>query len=463
MQHIPDQTKILYEACLDRHTIPIGERNFYHKWLRYYWDFCDKYQWEPGDRASLPAFIQKLVEKRQSGGQQDQARQAITLYFEVSSSLSPAPPQPAFAKPTSKSLTDSKIVRDIQGSLPRSARLAKLAESPLMMKPVPDRTSFEAEWNEIYEALANEIKIRHYSPKTLKAYKTWIRQFQKFTDSKDPKRLAHKDVKDFLSFLAVEQHVAASSQNQAFNALLFLFKHLLKRNLGQLEKVPRAKRKPYIPVVLSREEVAQIFAHLPEPYGLPVKLLYGCGLRLTECMSLRVQNFNFDLGVLTIHDGKGKKDRSVPLPQVLMPELRRQMELVSYKHLQDLKSDYAGVFLFDSLEKKYKNAAKELVWQWFFPAKMLTWIPETQEYRRYYLHPTHVQKAITIAVRKAHIPKRASAHSFRHSYATHLLQANYDICTIQELLGHSDIRTTMIYLQTVKNTTIKEAKSPLDF
>ena len=224
-----------------------------------------------------------------------------------------------------------------------------------------------------------------------------------------------------------------------------------------------AKRKPYIPVVLSRDEIDEILKHLEPPYDLVVKLLYGCGLRLFECLKIRLDCLNFDERVLTIHDGKGKRARTVPLPEKILPELRAQLESLERLHERDLKRNYAGVFLMDALELKYKNAAKEFGWQWFFPAKKLTQETDTGEYRRYHLHKTHVQKAIRQAVNKSKICKRATAHTFRHSFASHLLQANYDIRTIQGLLGHSDVRTTMIYTHTLKSRTKKEAVSPLDF
>jgi len=183
-------------------------------------------------------------------------------------------------------------------------------------------------------------------------------------------------VKDFLTYLAVKKNVVASSQNQAFNALLFLFKNVLKKEFGEIKDVPRAKRKPYIPVVLSREEIDRIISNLESPYTLVVKLLYGCGLRLFESINLRVGCFNFDTGILTIHDGKGKKDRTVPFPETIIPELKEQLERVVELHQQDIDSGYAGTFLPDSLGEKYKNAASELVWQWFFPGKTLTLVPD---------------------------------------------------------------------------------------
>lgn len=319
------------------------------------------------------------------------------------------------------------------------------------------------EWDKVISDLSNEIKTRHYSRKTLKAYGDWIRKFQGFLHDKLPGELSATDVKAYLTNLAVNCKVAASTQNQAFNALLFLYRHILKKDFGDHKDIPRVEKPKYIPVVLSRREIDAVLKHLEYPYGLVVKLLYGCGLRLSECLKLRVQNFNFDEGMLSIQDGKGKKSRTVPIPQTITNELIAQLETVRKLHDTDLKAGYSGVFLDDLLEKKYPKAAKDFIWQWFFPQQALTPVPAKNELRRYHLHESHVQEALREAVRRAKLTKRVTCHTFRHSFATHLLQASYDIRTIQELLGHSDVRTTMIYTHCVPSRTVKEARSPLDF
>ncbi len=329
-----------------------------------------------------------------------------------------------------------------------------------MQNPIPPDNS---SWVSVFETLITEIKLRQYSPKTLKSYRCWTRQFQTFTQFKDYQTLTQQDVVDFLSHLAVKKQVSAATQNQAFNALLFLYQHVLKRDFSEIKGVTRAKRRLTIPVVLSRAEIDLILDHLDEPNSLIAQLLYGCGLRLFECLTLRVGCLNFEAGVLTVYDGKGQKDRSVPLPQTLIPSLKKQLEKVFHLHDADLKAHYAGTFLPDQLSRKYPKAAQEIDWQWLFPAQSLTLIPENGEYRRYHIHESVVQKAIKQAVRDAKITKRASAHTFRHSFASHLLAANYDLRTIQELLGHSDIRITKIYTHTVQSRAPKEAQSPLDF
>lgn len=399
-------------------------------------------------------FLNKLREKKQSEAQLKQAGHAVSLYLEQIKALKTP-------SNTVGAATCTETKKMFTQPCPRSS-----ASEEQTMAPVKQgQASVEAQtaWNQAIADMVTVIKTKHYSPKTLKSYCHWAQKLRGFKRDRLPSSLVSEDIKAFLSYLAVSCNVSASSQNQAFNALLFFFRHVLKKEFGELRDVVRAKRRPYIPVVLSREEVADVIRHLYQPYDLVVKMLYGCGLRLFECLKLRVHNFNFDAGILTVHDGKGKKDRTVPLPQAIVSELKAQIERVKKLHEQDLAAGYAGVFLDHLLEKKFKNAPKELVWQWFFPAKTLTFVPENKESRRYHLHERHVQKAILSSVRRARLTKRASAHTFRHSFATHLLQANYDIRTIQELLGHSDVRTTMIYTHCIPSRTVKEAKSPLDF
>jgi integron integrase len=501
MLALPDELIRPYEALLIQHGILVPQRPYYLKWLRYYWDFCHKYALVPNDRKSLPPFDEKLRAKGQSEFQRQQAHHAIELYYEVvltertagqapnPSASIPYPAQPASAEPPVRAMAAGQRspvtveepvlippTRPIQNTPTAPVQpVSAVGSSPVIqegpaVEPGHNHPGGTAElrvtgasWVEVYDRLTSAVKVRHYSPKTLQAYRHWTRKFQTFTKSKDPGLLAMDDVKGFLSFLAVDQRVAASSQNQAFNALLFLFTHVLEKEFGKVEGVVRAKRTKYIPVVLSRAEVDRVIHFLADPYDLVAKLLYGCGLRLFECLKLRVQDLNFEMRVLTVHDGKGRKDRTVPMPQALVPALTAQLESVKRLHREDLAAGYAGTFLPGALGEKYKRADRELVWQWLFPAKTLTKVPTTGEYRRYHLHETHVQSAIKQAVQRSQIPKRASAHSFRHSFASHLLQANYDIRTIQELLGHSDVKTTMIYTHTVQSVTLKEAKSPLDF
>ncbi len=236
------------------------------------------------------------------------------------------------------------------------------------------------------------------------------------------------------------------------------------KEFGEVDGVVRAKRRPYIPVTLSRDEVDALLAHLASPFRLIGQLLYGCGLRLSECLELRIQTLNLDHRLLTVHDGKGQKDRTVPLPETLLPDLRRQMETVRLQSEMDAKSNaaYAGVFLPAQLERKYPKAPRSYTWHWLFPARELTRMPESGQLRRYHFHPTPVQSAIRQAAEAAGIAKRVTPHTLRHTFASHLLMAGYDLQTIQKLLGHSQITTTMIYLQTVPSITLKEAKTPLD-
>lgn len=469
MIQFPSQLSDRYTTFLTSHSIPTAQHRYYIKWLRYYLDFCQKYSHDKGSLESFPSFLAKLKEKNQAENLRHQAYQAISLYRQMEqSSDKKIPPELSHKKNRSK-VTPSISTRSIpirekpfNQTVCEDYRKDSQINEPAIHARLPIKHK-STDWSLVFNELQNAIKLRHYSPATLKTYSSWARKFQAYLKSKDPQLVVVQDVKDFLTWLAVDQGVSASSQNLAFNALLFLFRNVFNQEFGKIDGIVRAKRRPYIPVVLSRNEVDRIINFLKYPHKLIISLMYGGGLRISECLSLRVQNFNFDMKILTIHNGKGQKDRTIPIPEALMSDLKEQLGRVIELHNRDCRAGFDGVFLYGLLEKKYKNAARELIWQWFFPAKDLTLVDKSQEKRRYHVHETSLQKALRKAVRKAMIPKRVTSHTFRHSFASHLLQANYDIRTIQQLLGHSDVRTTMIYTHTVKSVTIKEVKSPLDF
>lgn len=434
-----------FKQLLGKKGISESHHDDYVKWLRYFLDFGAKYQLPTSKTEQIQQFGAKLQAKRQSEFQRQQANHAVFLFFELQSML----------VGDAESRTDAAVTETHSHQTRSSHRKSQF--SPAGYEEKTD----SPEWDAVLETMAAEIKVRHYSRKTLKTYANWSRQFQRFLKNKPPQKLTGDDVKEYLTCLAVKCKVAASTQNQAFNSLLFFFRHGLKREFGELRDVPRAKKSLYIPVVLSRAEIDAILANLSYPFDLVVKLLFGCGLRQFECLQLRVRDFNFDAGKLTIH-GKGKKDRTVPIPDVLLPELKAQIKKIGELHDRDLAAGYDGVFLDDAVEKKYPKAPREFVHQWFFPQKNLTTVQENGQKRRWHIHESELQEALYPAVRKAKIPKRVTSHTFRHSFATHLLQAGYDIRVIQNLLGHSSLKTTMIYTHCVPVRTVKEPKSPLD-
>ncbi len=454
---IPKETQTGYAEFLAHKNVPQQYINKCQKWLRYYLDFCKKYHYEKADVPGLEAFLLKLTEKKQSAGSKLEAKRAIKLYWDF---LLSKKNDPYSLKTQAKDNREPGAPKS--HSKKNNARTAALVRAPASLKNRKNNRE-RSSWDTQLTSFKNAIRMRHYSDNTFKSYRKHIKDFQRYTNSLNPEYLTTEHVKNYLTHLAVKKRVSASTQNLAFNSLLFFYKNALNKEFGVVDGVVRAKKRPYIPVVLSRSEIDKIFKFIDKPYLLIVKLLYGCGLRLLECLSLRVNSLNIEEGVLTIHDGKGQKDRTVPLPKSLRKDIDKQLETVAALHKKDIARKYDGVFLFDAYERKSKNAARQFIWQWLFPAHKLTKQKETGKIKRYHLHETHVQKAIRRAVEKACLTKKVTAHTFRHSFASHLLQENYDIRTIQELLGHSDVRTTMIYTHTVQSRTKKEAKSPLDF
>jgi len=305
------------------------------------------------------------------------------------------------------------------------------------------------------------VRARHLSYRTEKTYLYWIRRFIWFHELKDPRSLGAEEVSAFLTSLAVNNKVAASTQNQALAAVLFLFRDVLRVDLPWLSEVVRAKRPVHLPVVLTRAEVQAILARLEGTFWLVASLLYGSGARINECLGLRVKDVDLSRRELALRDGKGKKDRVTVMPETLVPHLRDHLSKVRKLHEADRAANRPGVSLPYALRRKYPGASTSWPWQWVFPAKTFCRDPYSGQYGRFHLLPQNVQRAVKEAVRAAGIEKPASCHTFRHCFATHLLEDGYDIRTVQELLGHSDVKTTMIYTH-VLNKGGRGVRSPLD-
>lgn len=310
------------------------------------------------------------------------------------------------------------------------------------------------------------IRIKHYSYRTERSYTDWARRFHDYVTGVKKKDVRKSDpdsndVKDFLSHLAIKQRVSSSTQNQAFNALLFLFRDVLGTPLDGIDSAVRAKRGPKLPVVLGVDEVRELFKHANGKYMLVLQLLYGSGLRLMEAARLRVMDIDFDAGLLLVRSGKGDKDRSTMLPERVKDNLRRHLEEVKALHMKDIEAGYGEVYLPDALERKYPNAAKDWRWQYVFPASNLSADSRSGKIRRHHIGEKSIQNIVTAAARRANIPKHVTVHTLRHSFATHLLKDGVNIREIQELLGHKNVETTMIYTHVLRDMA-SAPKSPLD-
>ena len=312
----------------------------------------------------------------------------------------------------------------------------------------------------LLEQVRMKIRQKHYSIRTEQAYVDWIRRFILFHGKRHPLEMGEPEVEAFLTHLAVNRNVAASTQNQAFSALLFLYREVLQQELAVVN-AKRAKKPSRLPVVLTQDEVQNLFAHLQGVHHLMASLLYGAGLRLMECVRLRVKDVDFDYGQILVRDGKGQKDRVTMLPQSVVGLLRHHLDKVRLIHEQDLKDGFGEVYLPYALSRKYPRARFEWGWQYVFPSQKRSVDPRSGQERRHHLNEQTLQRAIKKAIRAAGIHKPASTHTLRHSFATHLLESGYDIRTVQELLGHKDVSTTMIYTH-VLNRGGHGVVSPLD-
>jgi len=327
-----------------------------------------------------------------------------------------------------------------------------IVAEPAASPPTPPR---------LLDQVRQAIRVRHFSRETEKAYVGWVRRFILFHRKRHPEMLSEPEITGFLSSLAVDRHVSASTQNQALSALLFLYREVLRREVAWLEDLVRAKRPRRIPVVLSRDEVHAVLSRLAGTPRLMATLMYGSGLRLMECARLRVKDIDFTSHQIVVRSGKGNKDRVTLLPAAVEAALHRHLEQARIQHLADVQAGAGWVEMPDALGRKYPNAGREWGWQWAFPATRTYQHPETGQRRRHHLHESVLQRSVKAAIREAGLVKPAACHTFRHSFATHLLEDGYDIRTVQELLGHKDLSTTMIYTHVV-NRGWGAVRSPAD-
>ena len=293
------------------------------------------------------------------------------------------------------------------------------------------------------QQVRNELRLRHYSLSTEDQYVAHVRKFILFHNKRHPKDLNTDDIRAYLTYMAVDQHVAASTQNTALSALLFLYRHVLNINLPFIDGIVQAKQPDRVPEVFATDEVKRILNNLQGPHHLMASLLYGSGLRLNECLQLRVKDVDFIYKQIIVHQGKGAKDRRTLLPAACIDPLKHQLEVSKLTFEEDRINKIPGVYMPDALDRKYPNADKEWGWYWVFPAAKLSIDPRSGIKRRHHYQPDGLQRAVKVAIKQAGINKHASCHTFRHSFATHLLESGYDIRTVQELLGHKDVKTTM--------------------
>ncbi len=402
-------------------TFLINKKNIPEKHTKYYQQWVNKFlnHYQKNLKTVKYKNIKDFIDKLESEGKEDwqirQAYKAIKIFLEDFMGLV------IDFHENDEKLNESKIVKN-----PKT-------------------------WNEAFTKFINEIRFQHLAYSTEKTYRSWIRRFIRFCNNAPPTEVQSSHVKKFLVHQAVERNVSASTQNQALNAILFLFRYVLERDFDLNDNVIRAKKSVRMPVVFSKKEIKLLIKHFPGKYLLHAKLIYGCGLRIRECIRLRVKDLDFHNKSLDIRFGKGNKDRVVPLPEMLHSQLKEHLEEAKKIHEVDLKAGNGSVHMPMALDKKYPNASRQWKWQYVFPSKNLSLDPREKVVRRHHITSRALQTAMGKALEKSGIQKKGTVHSLRHSFATHLLMDGYDIRTIQELLGHKNVETTMIYTHVLRN------------
>jgi integron integrase len=444
--------------------VPLVQRPFYRKWLEEYYRFCGIRGLPVRDEGNLALYLDGMVKQGRAGFQVSQARAAVLLNWEAGEQeigLGQKVIRSTLVMRTARMDIDSlpAAIPEREGSgYADDAGMKK--EEAGMDGGGSDREMLQEEWLHVIRRVEEEVRLRHYSPRTLKAYRHWTRSFAQACGAIPPGAVEEAQAKRFLASLAA-RGVSAATQNQAFSAVQFLFANVWRRSFEGLAATPRAPHRAALPDVLRRDEVQMLLAGLQPPFKLLAQVLYGCGLRLNEGLGLRIRDLDLRGNVVRTVNGKGNKSRAVPLPKKLAPLLEDHLKVVREQYEEDLRAGYSGAFLPRPLAGKLPGAARDWSWQWVFPGKRLTLASDGGGLWRYHLHETTVQKEIKRAAKRSGMIRKVTPHTFRHSYATHLLQMGYDIRTVQDLLGHSDLATTMIYTHVVQSLSGR-VMSPLD-
>ena len=430
-----------YRAAVLKQGVPIARADWLVRWAQRFARAMPGVPLRARTEAHVRAFLTDLEERDHvEPWQVDQAQQALRVLYQECLPLPWARPWPL----------EARAEEATTGWLP-----------PPSFRDEVSSGQVDPEHHELLSRLRTEIRARHYSIRTEQAYEHWMRRFVTFHALKSPQALGPEAVKEYLEYLAVERKVSASTQNQALNALVFLYEQVMGEPVGTIGEFTRAKRPQRLPVVLTRAEVNRLLDTLTGTYRLMAGLLYGSGLRLMECVRLRVKDVDFAHNQIMVRDGKGQKDRVTMLPQRFQEALRERLARVKEQHDKDLAQGFGAAYLWPALERKYPKAAREWIWQYVFPSGRLSVDPRSGTVRRHHLHENALQRAVKDAAVKVGLTKQMSCHVLRHSFATHLLEGGYDIRTVQELLGHADVSTTMIYTH-VLNTPGLAVKSPAD-
>jgi integron integrase len=433
-----------FKACLEENRVRPDRSNFYVKWAQAFVDFRPGKKLRDRSADDIRSFLEHLRDRpRIEEWHVKQAEHSLKILYE----------------------------RFLPGYAPVHVPASPPSEPPMEKKQGRESNRFrdrvtpgevERLFTPLLEALKTEIRGRHYSIRTETAYLDWVRRFIAFHGYTDPNSMEGTvEVKEYLDFLAMERKVAASTQNQALNALVFFFNNALRKPFGEMGTFVRAKRPQRLPEVMTREEVQALLAQMEGITALMAGLMYGGGLRLMECLRLRIKDIDFARHQILVRDGKGQKDRVTMLPERFSDLLKSHLDQVKAVYEQDRAQGSAEVFMWPALARKYPHAGREWIWQYVFPAKGLSVDPRSGKVRRHHIHESSIQKTVKDAALRAGISKKVSCHTLRHSFATHLLEAGYDIRTVQELMGHADVSTTMIYTH-VLNRPGLSVKSPAD-